>query len=74
MGDIVLSVNPYALTMVPADGSTLQITANEALFSVLGTRFGGNGTTTFNLPDLRNATPAGLYYSICVLGLYPSPS
>ena len=35
------------------DGTILQITANQALYSLLGTAFGGNGTTTFALPDLR---------------------
>ena len=33
---------------------------NEALFSVLGTTYGGNGTTTFNLPDLVGRTIAGV--------------
>jgi microcystin-dependent protein len=31
--------------------------ANSALFSLLGTTYGGNGTTTFALPDLRGRTP-----------------
>jgi microcystin-dependent protein len=31
----------------------LAISQNTALFSILGTQFGGNGTTTFGLPDLR---------------------
>jgi microcystin-dependent protein len=34
-------------------GQTLSIAQNTALFSLLGTTYGGNGTTTFNLPDLR---------------------
>lgn len=37
------------------DGSTLQITSNAGLYALLGTKFGGNGSTTFNLPDLRGA-------------------
>lgn len=36
-----------------ANGATLNIADFPALFAVLGTRHGGNGTTTFNLPDLR---------------------
>lgn len=36
------------------DGSLLQIRSNTALFSILGTQYGGNGTTTFGLPDLRS--------------------
>lgn len=35
------------------NGGTLQISTNTALFSLLGTTYGGNGTTTFGLPDLR---------------------
>ena len=40
------------------DGQLLQIGTNtSALFSLLGTRYGGNGTTTFALPDLRGRIP-----------------
>lgn len=35
-------------------GQQLSIATNTALFSLLGTTFGGNGTTTFALPDLRS--------------------
>ena len=35
------------------NGALLSIQQNAALFSLLGTRFGGNGTTNFALPDLR---------------------
>ncbi|MBL7976400.1 MAG: phage tail protein [Candidatus Kapabacteria bacterium] len=35
------------------DGQLLDISQNTALFSLLGTTYGGNGTTTFRLPDLR---------------------
>jgi microcystin-dependent protein len=35
------------------NGQTLSIAQNTALFALLGTTFGGNGQTTFNLPDLR---------------------
>ncbi|MDG0855624.1 phage tail protein [Roseateles puraquae] len=39
------------------NGQTLQIAQNQALFSLLGTTYGGNGQTTFMLPDLRGRTP-----------------
>lgn len=39
------------------NGQTMSISTNQALFSLLGTTFGGNGTTTFNLPDLRGRAP-----------------
>jgi len=38
------------------DGQIVAISQNPALFSVLGTNFGGNGTSTFALPDLRGRT------------------
>jgi hypothetical protein len=57
-----------------ASGQTLLITDYLALFSLLGTEYGGNGTTTFKLPDLRKAAPDGLTYSVCVAGLFPSSS
>jgi len=42
------------------DGSTLSISQNTALFSLLGTNYGGNGTTTFQLPDLRGRVSVGV--------------
>lgn len=38
-------------------GQILSIAQNTALFSLLGTTFGGNGVTTFALPDLRSRVP-----------------
>ncbi|MBL8483596.1 MAG: phage tail protein [Rhodocyclaceae bacterium] len=38
-------------------GQTIAISQNEALFSLLGTMYGGDGQTTFNLPDLRGRAP-----------------
>ena len=40
-------------------GQTLPINQNQALFALLGTTFGGNGQTTFNLPDLRGRLALG---------------
>jgi microcystin-dependent protein len=39
------------------DGALLPVTQNQALFSLLGTLYGGDGRTTFQLPDLRGRTP-----------------
>lgn len=39
------------------DGQLLPINQNQALFSLLGTTFGGDGRVTFALPDLRSRTP-----------------
>src|SRR4051812_29571089 len=40
-------------------GQIINIASNTALFSILGTTYGGNGTTTFALPDLRGRTIVG---------------
>lgn len=40
-------------------GQTINISSNTALFSILGTQYGGNGTTTFMLPDLRGRKVIG---------------
>jgi microcystin-dependent protein len=40
-------------------GQLLSIAQNTALFSILGTTYGGNGQTTFALPDLRGRVPVG---------------
>ena len=45
----------YAL----CQGQILPISQNTALFSILGTTYGGNGQTTFALPDLRGRAPLG---------------
>jgi microcystin-dependent protein len=39
------------------DGQILSIASNTALFSLFGTMYGGNGQTTFALPDLRGRSP-----------------
>ncbi|MBO9698685.1 MAG: tail fiber protein [Sporocytophaga sp.] len=39
------------------DGRLLSIAQNQALFSLLGTNYGGDGKTTFALPDLRGRVP-----------------
>ncbi|MBE9216720.1 tail fiber protein [Plectonema cf. radiosum LEGE 06105] len=42
-----------------AKGQLLAINSNQALFSLLGTNYGGNGATTFGLPDLQGRVPIG---------------
>ena len=44
---------------VPANGAEMQISENADLFSLLGTTYGGNGQSTFGLPDLRGRMPVG---------------
>lgn len=43
-----------------ASGQLMAINQNQALFSLVGTQYGGDGQTTFGLPDLRGRTPVGL--------------
>lgn len=59
-----------------AHGQTLSISSNTALFSLLGTTYGGNGITGFALPNLQGAEPrgqgpTGVNYAICVSGIFP---
>jgi Phage Tail Collar Domain/Collagen triple helix repeat (20 copies) len=55
-----------------AHGQLLPIAQNQALFSLLGTTYGGNGTTNFALPDMRGLEPAGVNYVICLGGVFPA--
>lgn len=41
------------------DGQLLSISDNDALFALLGTTYGGDGQTTFGVPDLRGRCPVG---------------
>ena len=57
-------IKPFAGVFTPAgwivcQGQLLSIQQNPALFSILGTTYGGNGQTTFALPDLRGAAAIG---------------
>ena len=45
--------------MVLIDGQILPINQNQSLYSLLGTTYGGDGRTSFALPDMRSRTPAG---------------
>lgn len=51
------SFNPRG--WMTCSGQQLSIAQNTALFSLLGTTYGGNGQTTFGLPDLRGRVPLG---------------
>jgi microcystin-dependent protein len=71
LGEIILNAGAVANGML-ADGRLLPINQATALFSLLGTMYGGDGVTTFRIPDLRDVAPNGLTYSICVAGIYPA--
>jgi microcystin-dependent protein len=55
-------IKPFAFDFAPrgwalCNGQLLPINQNQALFSLLGTMYGGNGQTTFALPNLQGRTP-----------------
>jgi microcystin-dependent protein len=61
LGEIRMFAGNYApVGWAMCDGATLPISGNEALFTLLGTTWGGDGQTHFGLPDLRGRTPIGL--------------
>jgi microcystin-dependent protein len=60
LGQIVLFAGNFApRSWALCQGQILAIATNTALFSILGTTYGGNGQTTFALPDLRSRVPVG---------------
>jgi microcystin-dependent protein len=60
IGSIILFAGNFAPRgWAFCDGQLLPISQNTALFSILGTTYGGNGQTTFALPDLRGRHPIG---------------
>lgn len=53
------------------NGQLMGIHNNAALFSIIGTTYGGDGVNNFALPKLT--APEGMMYIICIQGVYPSP-
>lgn len=74
IGQIVLlgfnfATQEYAL----CNGATLQVQEYAALFSLISTKYGGDGKSTFMLPNMMGMEPTpGMGYYIAVNGLYPS--
>lgn len=67
LGEMILSSGPIS-SGIPANGQLVLISQFPGLFHVIGTTYGGDGTTTFGIPDLRGAAPNGLSYAICFIG------
>lgn len=58
IGEIMLFAGTYQVQGYElCNGQLLSISQNTALFAILGTTYGGNGQTTFGLPDLRGRFP-----------------
>lgn len=65
MDEFIGTIKMFGFNFTPrsyelCQGQLMQISQNTALFSLLGTAFGGNGSTTFGLPDLRGRVPIGM--------------
>jgi microcystin-dependent protein len=58
IGQIIMFGGNYSIRdFAFCEGQIMQITQNQALYSILGTTYGGNGTSTYGLPDLRGRAP-----------------
>lgn len=60
VGEIrIFGFNFAPVDWAACDGAIMPISQNTSLFSILGTNYGGNGSTTFGLPDLRGRAVMG---------------
>jgi microcystin-dependent protein len=70
-------ISLFSLNFAPSgwllcDGSTRSISVYQPLYSLIGTKFGGNGSTTFCLPNLNASNLFGMAkYYIAYQGMYP---
>lgn len=76
MDEILGTVKLFAGNFDPrgymlCNGQELAINDYQALFSILGIQYGGNGRTTFKLPNLNKDRENEPKYIICVEGVYP---
>ncbi len=59
-----IAIVPYSMGVpdgwLACSGQSLLISSYSALYALIGVTYGGNGTTTFNLPDLRGRVPIGV--------------
>ncbi|HEX2927664.1 MAG TPA: phage tail protein, partial [Ruminiclostridium sp.] len=73
----------FALGVAPmgwqlCDGTTFSVAQNQALYSLIGNRFGGNAGQTFAVPNLLKASPyqakRPMAFYISMTGMYPTNS
>ncbi|WP_343532071.1 tail fiber protein [Pedobacter sp.] len=74
MDEYLAIIKMFAATFAPrgwafCSGQLIAVNTNSALYALLGTNFGGNGQTTFGLPDLRGRVPVGSNGGIAGPGL-----
>lgn len=75
LGEIELFPYTFApVGFMSCEGQTLNVSQYQALFSLIRNQYGGNGTTTFCLPNLLGTEPVpNMKYCIAVEGIYPQP-
>jgi microcystin-dependent protein len=69
-----ITIFPFSLTpsgWALCNGQLLPISQYPALFSLIGTTFGGNGASNFALPNYENQAPKGSQYFISLEGNFP---
>lgn len=75
--DVLLgSIHLFAFEFAPrgwarCDGALLSIQQNQALYQALSNTFGGDGKSTFALPNIPPLSREGPFYLICTNGVYP---
>lgn len=70
---LLMGTNFCQRDTLPADGRLLPISQHTPLFALYGTTYGGDGRTTFGLPNLKGKEPAkGMRYCVVVAGIFPS--
>jgi microcystin-dependent protein len=77
LGDVATFAFGFCpLGWAEANGQLLQIAEYDALFALIGTQYGGDGQTTFALPNARTAvtltTGATLIQCVSLAGVFPS--
>lgn len=61
MGGMIMFGGNFApKSWASCEGQLLAISQNQALYAILGTTWGGDGRTSFGLPDMRSRVPAGI--------------
>ena len=72
MASVILFAGNFApREWAECNGQIMQVNENTALFSLIGTTYGGDGMRTFALPKLKSPVE-GMRYIICIHGIYPS--
>ena len=72
LGSMMLFAGNFAPSgFVECTGQTLPIEQNAALFSVLGTTYGGDGVKTFGLPAMQHGVTPGMRWCMAIVGIFP---